>query len=50
MLQTGKVPAYQVVSGGIIAVNTDTAAALQLDYSVFSGMAGTVKELTTQAD
>ena len=50
VLQTGKVPAYQVVSGGIIAVNTDTAAALQLDYSVFSGMAGTVKELTTQAD
>ena len=50
VLQTGKVPAYQVVSGGIIAVNTDTAAALHLDYSVFSGMAGTVKELTTQTD
>ena len=46
-LQTGKVPAHHVMAGGIITVNTETAAALELDYSVFSTMANTVKEVTT---
>lgn len=47
ILQTGTVLAYHVMDGGIIAVNTDTAAKLGLDYAVFSTMANTVKEMTT---
>ena len=47
VLQTGKIPAYHVMEGGIITVNTETAAAVGLDYSVFSTMANTVKEVTT---
>ena len=42
------VPEYHVMDGGIITVNTDTAAKLGIDYSVFKDMAGTVKEVTTQ--
>ena len=48
ILQTGKVPGYHVMDGGIIAVNTETASRLNLDYSVFSTMANTVKEMTTE--
>ena len=48
VLETGVVPAYHVMDGGIITVNTDTAKALGIDYSVFSTMAGTVKEVTTE--
>lgn len=47
ILEGGEVPAYHVMEGGIITVNTETAAALNLDYSVFSEMAGTVKEVVT---
>ena len=47
VLQTGKVPEFHVMSGGIITVNTETAAALNLNYSVFATMANTVKEVTT---
>ena len=36
------------ILAGIITVNTDTAKVLGLDYSVFSSMAGTVKEVTTE--
>ena len=43
----GAVPEYHVMDGGIITVNTDTAAALGIDYSVFSTMANTVVEVTT---
>ncbi len=44
----GTIPAdFHVMEGGIITVNTDTAAALGIDYSVFSTMANTVKEVTT---
>lgn len=43
----GNVPEYHVMDGGIITVNTETAAALGLDYSVFSDMAGTVVEVQT---
>ena len=47
VLQTGEVPEYHVMDGGIITVNTDTAQALGLDYSVFSDMAATVNEVVT---
>ncbi len=47
ILLGGEVPEFHVMEGGIITVNTDTAAALNLDYSVFSTMANTVKEVTT---
>ena len=48
VLQTGKVPAYHVMDGGIITVNTGTATALNLDYSVFKTMANTIKEVTSE--
>ena len=35
------------MDGGIITVNTETAAALNIDYSVFSTMANTVVEVAT---
>ncbi len=47
ILAGGEVPEYHVMEGGIITVNTETAAALNIDYSVFSQMAGTVKEVVT---
>lgn len=37
---------YYLMEGGIITVNTETAAVAGIDYSVFSGM-GTVVEVTT---
>ena len=48
ILLGGEIPEYHVMDGGIITVNTDTAKALGLDYSPFSTMAGTVKEVTTE--
>ena len=48
ILLGGAVPEFHVMDGGIITVNTDTAAKLGIDYSVFADMAGTVKEVTTQ--
>lgn len=47
ILEGGEVPEYHVMEGGIITVNTETAAALNLDYSAFSKMAGTVREVVT---
>ena len=47
ILMGGEVPAFHVMDGGIITVNTDTAKALGLDYAVFSDMANTVKEVVT---
>ena len=47
ILTGGAVPEFHVMDGGIITVNTDTAKALDLDYSVFSTMANTVNEVTT---
>ena len=47
ILLGGEVPEYHVMDGGIITVNTDTAGALSLDYSAFSSMANTVKEVAT---
>ena len=46
VLQTGEVPTFHTMEGGIITVNTDTAKAVNVDYSPFSGMAGTVNEVT----
>ena len=37
------------MDGGIITVNTETAAALGIDYSVFDSM-GQVVEVTTTED
>ena len=48
ILTGGAVPEYHVMDGGIITVNTDTAAALGIDYSVFSTMANTVVEVSTE--
>ena len=47
ILQGGAVPEFHVMDGGIITVNTDTAKALGIDYSVFDTMANTVVEVTT---
>ena len=48
ILQGGEVPEFHVMEGGIITVNTDTAAALDLDYSVFSTMANTIVEFSAE--
>lgn len=50
VLETGTVPEYHVMDGGIITVNTDTAAALGIDYSVFNDLASQVVEVTTSAE
>lgn len=47
ILLGGEIPEYHVMEGGIITVNTETAAALSLDYSVFRAMANTVVEVKT---
>ncbi len=50
ILESGAVPEYHVMDGGIITVNTETAAALGIDYSAFSEMASQVVEVTTSAE
>ena len=45
----GSMENYYLMDGGIITVNTDTAAAMSLDYSCFDSM-GTVVEVTTTKD
>lgn len=50
ILETGTVPEYHVMDGDIITVNTETAAALDLDYSAFNDLAGTVVEVETTAE
>ena len=47
ILLGGEIGDYHVMEGGIITVNTETATALDIDYSVFSEMANTVNEVTT---
>lgn len=47
ILAGGQFPPFHVMDGGIITVNTETAAALGLDYASFSSMAGTVIPVTT---
>ena len=50
VLQTGTVPEYQIVPGGIVTVNTEIAAALGLDPHVFDSLGGTLVEVTTAAE
>ena len=47
ILTGGEVFDFHVMEGGIITVNTETAATLNLDYSVFSDMANTVVPVGT---
>ena len=47
VLETGEVPAFITVAGDIITVNTDTAAALGLDYSVLEDMGSSLVEVQT---
>lgn len=49
ILESGEVPEYHVMDGGIITVNTEVASALNIDPSVFADMAGTVVEVETAA-
>ena len=47
VLQTGEIPEYVIVSGDIITVNTETAAALGLDYALFESMGSQLVEVQT---
>ena len=47
ILVGGSIGEFVVMDGGIITVNTDTAEAIGVDYSVFSTMANTVNAVTT---
>ena len=50
-LLSGEVPTdYHVMDGGIITVNTETAAALDLSYNAFTNMVDNVVEVTTAAE
>ena len=46
----GEIGEFVVMDGGIITVNTDTAAAIGVDYEVFNTMANTVNAVTTVVD
>ncbi len=46
---TGYYKSFEVMPGGIITVNTETAADLKADYSAFSSF-GTIVEVTTTED
>lgn len=50
VLETGVVPEYHVMDGGIITVNTETAQALGLDVSTLKDLAAKVVEVTTAAE
>ena len=50
ILQGGAIGEFHVMDGGIITVNTETAAACGMDYSVFKTMANTVNEVVTAAE
>ena len=47
ILLGGAIPEFHVMDGGIITVNTETAATLGIDYSAFASMANTVVEVKT---
>ena len=47
ILMGGEIGPFKVMDGGIITVNTETAAKLNLTYDAFSQMANTVVEVTT---
>ncbi len=46
----GEIPAYKVMDGGIITVNTEVAAKLGIDCSAFNDMANTVIEVVTSEE
>ena len=50
VLETGTFPEYITVAGDIITVNTDTAAALGADYSMFADMGAQLVEVQTTQD
>ena len=50
ILQGGTIGDFHVMEGGIITVNTETAASCGLDYAVFKDMANTVNEVVTAAE
>ena len=50
ILLGGEIGDFIVMDGGIITVNTDTAHAISIDYSVFSTMVNTVNAITTVVD
>lgn len=50
ILMGGAIGEFVVMDGGIITVNTDTAAAIGVDYEVFKSMANTVNAVTTIVD
>ena len=50
ILTGGAIGEFVVMDGGIITVNTDTAAAIGVDYEVFKTMANTVNAVTTIVD
>lgn len=50
VLETGTVPEYHVMDGGIITVNTDTASQFGIDYSAFQNLASQIVEVTTSAE
>lgn len=49
-LETGVIPEYHIMDGGIITVNTETASALGLDYSCFEALGATINEVVTTQD
>ena len=50
ILTGGAIGNFHIMEGGIITVNTETAAACGLDYAVFKDMANTVNEVVTAAE
>ena len=47
ILNGGAIGEFVVMDGGIITVNTDTAAAIGVDYEIFNTMANTLVTVTT---
>ena len=50
ILQGGEIGQFQIMDGGIITVNDDTAYECRIDYSVFETMANTVNVVKTIVD
>ena len=50
ILLGGAIGDFQIMDGGIITVNDDTAYACEIDYSVFNSMANTVNVVKTITD
>lgn len=47
ILLGGEIGAFRVMDGGIITVNTDTAAALNINFDIFESMAGSLVKVKT---